>query len=266
MTTAETSSSRPAPPGFDMGRSRQGAQLAVDQPSSDAGGSIPSGPPRASRLTGRAPGSYPGQDWVRGPGRAPSRRSSASGSAGLSSRRSRVQVPPVAPRRRGRMDQGAGLRNRRVQVRPLPSTLGSFTCLPRGRPSRRSSAGTERRPPKAEAARSNRAGETNTVVREAIRLDEEPCSKHGTGASPWAFESPRFRSRRDRPAGRTPGPQPGNRGSNPRRGTRSSRCQVVERQDVRLLPGRLGVRAPPWQRSARWPRIEARGCNPRSRR
>ena len=32
---------------------------------------------RASRLTGRAPGSYPGRDWVRGPGRAPRRRSSA---------------------------------------------------------------------------------------------------------------------------------------------------------------------------------------------
>ena len=72
LTTAETSSSRPAPPGFDMGRTRHGAQLAVDQPSTDTGGSIPSRPTttRASRLTGRAPGSYPGRDWVRGPGRA----------------------------------------------------------------------------------------------------------------------------------------------------------------------------------------------------
>src|SRR5439155_22857472 len=63
LTTAETSSSRPAPPGFDMGRSRHGAQLAVDQPSSDTGGSIPSGPTRATSLTGRAPGSYHGQAW-----------------------------------------------------------------------------------------------------------------------------------------------------------------------------------------------------------
>jgi hypothetical protein len=79
LTTAETSSSRPAPPGFDMGRSRHGAQLAVDQPSSDTGVRFPPGPPR--------------------------RRSSAGQSSCLSSRRSRVQVPSVAPRRRGRMEK-----------------------------------------------------------------------------------------------------------------------------------------------------------------
>ena len=50
----------------------------------------------ASRLTGRAPGSYPGTDWVRGPGRVPSRRSSVRWSAGPSSRRSRVRIPSVA--------------------------------------------------------------------------------------------------------------------------------------------------------------------------
>jgi hypothetical protein len=36
----------------------------------------------ASRLTGRAPGSYPGRDWVRGPGRALCRRGSARSGAG----------------------------------------------------------------------------------------------------------------------------------------------------------------------------------------
>jgi hypothetical protein len=147
-----------------------------------------------------------------------------------------------SPRRRSMSTwsngEDAGLRNRRVQVRPLPSTLST----------RRSSAGSERRSPKAEVARSNRAGGTHALVaqealvEEAIRLDEEPCSKHGTGASPWAFESPRFRGRtvrwcgncvgsaaspvramgvrlsllppsRDRPAVRTPGHQSGNRGS-----------------------------------------------------
>ena len=84
---------------------------------------------RASRLTGRAPGSYPGTDWVRGPGRAPSRRSSASWSAGLSSRRSRVRVPSVARSSTWPNGQGTGLRIRRLQVRLLPST-----------PTRRSSA------------------------------------------------------------------------------------------------------------------------------
>lgn len=84
------------------GRSRHGAQLAVDQPSFRHRGfdSLPAHSHPylgAPRLTGRAPGSYPGRDWVRGPGRAPCRRSSASGSTGLSSRRSRVRVPSTAP-------------------------------------------------------------------------------------------------------------------------------------------------------------------------
>lgn len=86
-------------------------------------------PPCASRLTGRAPGSYPGTDWVRDPGRAPRRRSSAGWSAGPSSRRVRVRVPPVAHRSTWPNGQGTGLRIRRMQVRLLPST-----------PSRRSSA------------------------------------------------------------------------------------------------------------------------------
>ena len=84
---------------------------------------------RASRLTGRAPGSYPGTDWVRDPGRAPCCRSSTGSSAGPSSRRMRVRVPSVAHMSTWPNGQGAGLRNRRMQVRPLPST-----------PSRRSSA------------------------------------------------------------------------------------------------------------------------------
>lgn len=103
-----------------MGRSRHGAQLAVDQPSFRQRGfdSLPAHR-CASRLTGRAPGPYPGQDWVRDPWRAPTcRRSSASGSAGPSRRRSRVQAPPVArsdtstwpngSRRRSTKPEGAG--------------------------------------------------------------------------------------------------------------------------------------------------------------
>ena len=107
---------------------------------------------RASRLTGRAPGSYPGTHWVRGPGRVPSRCSSARKSAGPSHRRSRVRVPSVAPRRRGRMDEvpvyeTGGCRFESCRRRQLVVAQ------------RR-----ERRPPKAEAARSNRAGEAHARV------------------------------------------------------------------------------------------------------
>ena len=85
-------------------------------------------PPRdsmtgASRLTGGAPGSYPGTHWVRDPGRAlrsAVRRACPAAvaqqeSAGPSRRRSRVRIPSVARRqgnahasnqcRRGRMDE-----------------------------------------------------------------------------------------------------------------------------------------------------------------
>ena len=131
-----------ATPAPTMGRSRHGAQLSVEQPSIDTGGSIPSRPTQgASLLTGREPGSYPGRDRVRGLGRArcPCRRSSARGSAGPSSRRSGVRVPSVALAALQSVStwpngEGAGLRSRRLQVRPLPSTLGSFTCRPKGRP------------------------------------------------------------------------------------------------------------------------------------
>jgi hypothetical protein len=56
------------------------------------------------------------------------------------------------------MDPGAGLRNRRMQVQALPST-----------PPRRSSEGREHRPPKAEIARSSRAGETPALVAQPRR-------------------------------------------------------------------------------------------------
>ena len=83
----------------------------------------------ASRLTGGAPGSYPGTDWVRDPGRAPRCRSSTGLSASPSSWRMRVRIPSAAPRRRGRMDEAPVYETGRMQVRLLPST-----------PTRRSSA------------------------------------------------------------------------------------------------------------------------------
>jgi hypothetical protein len=128
LTTAEASSSGPAPSGPATGRSRHGAQLAVDQPSSDTGGSIPSRPTDArhadlvwhralnpDRTGFDSQGAH--HAAVAQPVVAPARQA---GGRGCKSRRWRAVTC-----RRGRMDQGAGLRNRRVQVRPLPSTRSS---------------------------------------------------------------------------------------------------------------------------------------------
>ena len=62
---------------------------------------------------------------------------------------------------------------------------------------------------------------------------------------------PASATRRDGREVKTPGSQPGSRGSIPRRGARASnRCQVVERQDVRLLPGRRGFEPLPGSSAA----------------
>ena len=75
---------------------------------------------------------------------------------------------------------------------------------------------------------------------EAIRLDEEPVPKTGRGREALGRSSrPASSTRRDGREVKTPGPQPGERGSSPRRGAHRQ-CQVVEREDVRLLPGRRG--------------------------
>ena len=119
---------------------QSGHQLIDNCRSIDVPGTAPRGPGRigramahrsacASRLTGGAPGSYPGTDWVRDPGRAPRCRSSTGPSASPSSWRVRVRIPSAAPRRRGRMDEAPVYETGRMQVRLLPST-----------PTRRSSA------------------------------------------------------------------------------------------------------------------------------
>lgn len=56
------------------------------------------------------------------------------------------------------------------------------------------------------------------------------------------------------------GPSTRSRGSTPRRGTQMPGSRAVRRPAVTR---KAGVRAPPWQRIARWPRIKARGCRPR---
>ena len=82
LTTAEASS-----PGTASPRSRNGSVAPVARRPTHT---------CASRLTGGAPGSYPGTDWVRVPGRVPSRRSSAARAPARHSRRSRVRIPSVA--------------------------------------------------------------------------------------------------------------------------------------------------------------------------
>ena len=87
-------------------------------------------------------------------------------------------------------------------------------------------------------------------------------SRKQVGAcGPWAFESPRFRSHRDRQVVMTPGSHPGSRGSTPRRGTqsmpggpvaRTSGCYPEDERSTRSLAA-----------TARWPSIKVRGCKPR---
>jgi hypothetical protein len=120
LKTAEASLGPAATP-VPVDRSRHGAQLAVDQPSSDTGSSILSRPTTcASRLTGRAPGSYPGTDWVRGPGRAPSRRSSASRAPVC-----RAGGRGCNPRRRRHVDVAQGTRHRSAN----PEDAGSSPAV-----------------------------------------------------------------------------------------------------------------------------------------
>jgi hypothetical protein len=103
----------------------------------------------ASRLTGRAPGPYPGRDWVRGPGRAPP---------------AAVAQPGEAPARQA---GGRGCKSRRwrhVDVAewikaPVYEAGGCRFDPCRRRASRRSSVEREHRFPKAGVARSSRAGE-----------------------------------------------------------------------------------------------------------
>ena len=133
-----------------VGRSRHGAQQSVKTAVDRHRGfdSLPAHS-SASLLTGREPGPYPGRDRVRVPGRARNAVvAQPAGSTRLSGGRSGVRVPSAAL-----VDV--------VEWRRRRSTKRECRFDPcRRHSTRRSSAGTERRPPKAEAARSNRAGET----------------------------------------------------------------------------------------------------------
>ena len=193
-----------------MGRSRHGAQLPVEQPSLRHRGfdSLPTHV-RASRLTGRAPDSSPGQDWVRAPGRAhavvaqlvraPARHA---GGCGFESRRRRTC-------RRGRMEKV-----------PVYETGGCrFDPCRRHQSTRRSSAEqsaafrTRRShvrivPARRKVAR-KRSGQMRSLSRKQV----------GVARLLWVRVPPLPHARRDGRTVKTPGPQPGGRGSTPRRGT-----------------------------------------------
>jgi hypothetical protein len=123
LTTAEASSSGPALPGSGDGSDAPwgaAARKAVVDPTQ--GVRFPPDPPRASGRTGKAPGSYPGGTGFEAQGAHRAAVAQPAGSTGPSSRRSRVQVPPVAPRRRGPMEKAPAYEAGGMQVRPLPST------------------------------------------------------------------------------------------------------------------------------------------------
>ncbi len=123
----------------------------------------------ASRLTGRVPGSYPGEDWVRGPGRA------------------RIHAAVAQPvRATACRAEGHGFESRRWRASrrsPMERAPAYEAGGCRFDPCRRHhlvvAQRREHRPPKAGVARSNRAGEaepTRLQVQhtEGIRPDQEP--------------------------------------------------------------------------------------------
>ncbi len=182
------------------------------------------------------------------------------------------------PPRRSSAEQSAALRRRRPHVRIVPARPGQALVAQEEEhvPGTDEVVGanptegpTEGIRPDEEPVCYAGTGRQPVWVRvpplplvEAIRLDEEPVPKTGRGREALGRSSrPASSTRRDGREVKTPGPQPGDRGSSPRRGTprtfnarrdeakpcsesgtapRSRPCQVVEREDVRLLPGRRG--------------------------
>jgi hypothetical protein len=103
----------------------------------------------ASRLTGRAPGSYPGEDWVRGPGRARAHAAVAQ------------LVRATACRAEGHGFESRRWRaGRRSPMERAPAyEAGGCRFDPCRRRHLAVAQWREHRPPKAGVARSNRAGE-----------------------------------------------------------------------------------------------------------
>ncbi len=170
-----------------------------------------------------------------------------------------MRIPSVAPRRRGRMDEAPVYETGGMQVRLLPSTPLVVAQRSRAPPSEGGGRTFE----------SCRRGQLEIWKRPGWMRS---LSRKQVGVAPLGVRvaplPPRFpaamveRSRR-----RALNPEAGVRfpvavlSCNNNHRTQET-CQVVERQDVRLLPGRRGFEPLPGS-TARWPRIEARGCKPR---
>ena len=171
-----------------------------------------------------------------------------------------MRTPSVAPCRRGRMDQAPVYE---TGSRRFESCRRRQLVVAQWR---------ERRPPKA--GTHVRIVPTRPPPRdlEATRLDEEPVPNTGRGCTLGRSSRPasatfhaamvqrsRHRALNPEIGVRFPaavrscsGNHPHNHESVP--GSRAARHPAVTRK--------AGVRAPPWQHIARWPRIEAHGCKP----
>ena len=171
-----------------------------------------------------------------------------------------MRTPSVAPCRRGRMDQAPVYE---TGSRRFESCRRRQLVVAQWR---------ERRPPKA--GTHVRIVPTRPPSRdlEATRLDEEPVPNTGRGCT---------LGRSSRPASATfhaaMVQRSRHRALNPEIGVRFPAavrsCSSNHPHNYESVPGsraarhpavtrKAGVRAPPWQHIARWPRIEAHGCKP----
>lgn len=165
---------------------------------------------------------------------------------------------------------------RRSSVERAPPSEGgrrTFESCRRGRPSPALGAAQGRDPAGSGARLLAGYGVTPVRVRVSPFRRCRGSDPAGSGAclenrygshGPWAFESPRFRSRRDRQVVMTPGSHPGSRGSTPRRGTqsmpggpvaRTSGCYPEDERSTRSLAA-----------TARWPRASRHAAATATRR
>ena len=183
--------------------------------------------------------------------------------------------------RRSSVDQSTALRRRVSHVRLVPArpapqfSPGKRSGRIRSRPGTDEVVGPlgVERPASAESARSlSEYGSQPGVRVRPLPPGSDPagsgaCLENRYGSSrPLGVRVAPLppHTRRDRQADKTPGPQPGGRGSTPRRGTQSR--QQMPGGPVARTSGCYpedGSSTLSLAATARWPRIQARGCRPR---